>query len=196
MEISIEINIFVLMKQGGVLTILFFILIFSVKVNGQLVYYSTNGEVFFRSEAKLELIDAKSQKLEAMIDFQKKIFEFLIPINSFKGFNAELQREHFLDRYMESDKFPVATFTGKIIEDVDVSKPNEKTIRAKGKLIIHGVEQERIIKSKISVQGNGITILSVFSVPLKDHKIKVPRVVQDKIANEVLVQVKATLRRK
>ena len=76
MVISIEINIFVLMKQGGVLTILFFILIFSVKVNGQLVYYSTNGEVFFRSEAKLELIDAKSQKLEAMIDFQRKYLSF------------------------------------------------------------------------------------------------------------------------
>ncbi len=97
---------------------------------------------------------------------------------------------------MESDKFPVATFKGKIIEDVDLSKPTEITIRAKGKLTIHGIEQERIIKSKISVQGNVVSILSVFSVPLKDHKIKVPRVVQEKIANEVLVQVKATLKRK
>ena len=34
------------------------------------------AKCFFRSEAKLELIDAKSQKLEAAIDFQKKIFEF------------------------------------------------------------------------------------------------------------------------
>ena len=142
------------------------------------------------------MIDAKSQKLEAIVDFQKKTFEFLIPINSFKGFNAELQREHFLDRYMESDKFPVATFTGKIIEDVDSSKSSEITVRAKGKLTIHGVEQERISKSKITIQGNVVTVYSVFSVPLKDHKIKVPRVVQEKIANEVLVQVKAILRRK
>ena len=190
------INIFVLMKRGDRVIFIFFMLWISTTVKGQSVYSCTNGEVFFRSEAKLELIDAKSQKLEAIVDFQKKTFEFLIPINSFKGFNAELQREHFLDRYMESDKFAVATFKGKIIEDVDLSKPTEITIRAKGKLTIHGIEQERIIKSKISVQGNVVSILSVFSVPLKDHKIKVPRVVQEKIANEVLVQVKATLKRK
>ncbi len=191
-----RINIFVLMKQGGRLLLMIFLFCLPDTVIGQSVYSCTNGEVFFRSEAKLELIDAKSQKLEAIVDFQKKTFEFLIPINSFKGFNAELQREHFLDRYMESDKFPVATFTGKIIEDVDISKPSEITVRAKGKLTIHGVEQERIIKSKITIQGNVVTVYSVFSVPLKDHKIKVPRVVQEKIANEVLVQVKAILRRK
>ncbi|HMR46199.1 MAG TPA: YceI family protein [Bacteroidia bacterium] len=191
-----RINIFVLMKRGGRLLLMIFLFCLPDTVNGQSVYSCTNGEVFFRSEAKLELIDAKSQKLEAIVDFQKKTFEFLIPINSFKGFNAELQREHFLDRYMESDKFPVATFTGKIIEDVDISKPREITVRAKGKLTIHGVEQERIIKSKISIEGNAVTVYSVFSVPLKDHKIKVPRVVQEKIANEVLVQVKAILGRK
>ena len=191
-----RINIFVLMKQGGRLLLMIFLFCLPDTVIGQSVYSCTNGEVFFRSEAKLELIDAKSQKLEAIVDFQKKTFEFLIPINSFKGFNAELQREHFLDRYMESDKFPVATFTGKIIEDVDISKPSEITVRAKGKLTIHGIEQERIIKSKITIQGNVVTVYSVFSVPLKDHKIKVPRVVQEKIANEVLVQVKAILRRK
>lgn len=191
-----RINIFVLMKQGGRLLLMIFLFCLPDTVIGQSVYSCTNGEVFFRSEAKLELIDAKSQKLEAIVDFQEKAFEFLIPINSFKGFNAELQREHFLDRYMESDKFPVATFTGKIIEDVDISKPSEITVRAKGKLTIHGIEQERIIKSKITIQGNVVTVYSVFSVPLKDHKIKVPRVVQEKIANEVLVQVKAILRRK
>ena len=191
-----RINIFVLMKQGGRLLLMIFLFCLPDTVIGQSVYSCTNGEVFFRSEAKLELIDAKSQKLEAIVDFQTKTFEFLIPINSFKGFNAELQREHFLDRYMESDKFPVATFTGKIIEDVDISKSSEITVRAKGKLTIHGVEQERIIKSKITIQGNVVTVYSVFSVPLKDHKIKVPRVVQEKIANEVLVQVKAILRRK
>lgn len=191
-----RINIFVLMKQGGRLLLMIFLFCLPDTVIGQSVYSCTNGEVFFRSEAKLELIDAKSQKLEAIVDFQKKTFEFLIPINSFKGFNAELQREHFLDRYMESDKFPVATFTGKIIEDVDISKSSEITVRAKGKLTIHGIEQERIIKSKITIQGNVVTVYSVFSVPLKDHKIKVPRVVQEKIANEVLVQVKAILRRK
>ena len=69
-----RINIFVLMKQGGRLLLMIFLFCLPDTVIGQSVYSCTNGEVFFRSEAKLELIDAKSQKLEAIVDFQKKTF--------------------------------------------------------------------------------------------------------------------------
>ena len=95
---------------------------------------------------------------------------------------------------MESDKFQQHS-QARLLKMLIFLNPM-KTIRAKGKLIIHGVEQERIIKSKNFCSGKWHNYFICFSVPLKDHKIKVPRVVQDKIANEVLVQVKATLRRK
>ena len=93
---------------------------------------------------------------------------------------------------MESSRYPNATFTGKIIENVDFSKEGVYTVRAKGKLTIHGVAQERILKSRVDVKGGGFSIRSYFTVILEEHNISVPKIVYQKIAEEIQVQVKAT----
>jgi len=61
-----------------------------------------------------------------------------------------LQKEHFNENYLESDKYPEASFKGKIIEDIDLDKDGEYEVRAKGELTIHGIMQERIIKANIN----------------------------------------------
>jgi hypothetical protein len=94
---------------------------------------------------------------------------------------------------MESDKYPTATFSGKIIEDADLSVPGTYTIRTKGKLSIHGVEQERIIKSRVMVGPKTILIESDFTVLLSEHNISIPKIVHQKIAEEIKVSVSATL---
>ena len=66
-------------------------------------------------------------------------------------------------------------------------------MRAKGKLSIHGLEQERIINTRIKTQNGKFLIRSEFIVPLADHSIKIPRVVYDKLSPEINVQVDALL---
>ena len=75
---------------------------------------------------------------------------FLFQFVPLMGLTIPLQKDHFNENYLESTKYPNATFTGKIIENVDLSVDGVYTIRAKGKLNIHGIEQERILKSRIS----------------------------------------------
>ena len=94
---------------------------------------------------------------------------------------------------MESDKYPEASFKGKIIEDVDLSVDGTYQVRTKGILTIHNVPQERIIQSDITVKKNIITIHSAFTVLLSDHNIPIPMVVNQKLANEIKVEVNATL---
>jgi hypothetical protein len=43
-------------------------------------------------------------------------------MQTFEGFNSALQREHFNENYIESNRFPDASFNGKIIEDIDFAK--------------------------------------------------------------------------
>lgn len=93
---------------------------------------------------------------------------------------------------MESDKYPYASFSGKIIEDVDLSVDGNYELRAKGNLIIHNVLQERIIKSNVMVKNHIITVNSGFTVLLSDHNIPIPKVVYQKLADEIKVEVKAT----
>jgi polyisoprenoid-binding protein YceI len=173
---------------------LIFIFAGSASINPQTsIYTSNNGIIKFKSEAPLELINASSRELKGAVDISKNTFAFRIRIKSFEGFNSPLQKEHFNENYMESEKYPEATFSGKIIETIDYAQKGKYTVRAKGKLVIHGVEQERIIKSEMDVQNTFIKITSNFTVLLSDYNIPIPRVVKEKLANEISIIINTEL---
>lgn len=156
------------------------------------IYSSDNGSVTFSSDAPLEMIQAQSSELKGVIDAQKRTFAFSVILTSFEGFNSPLQREHFNETYLESERYPKASFIGKIIENADLTKPGNYTIRTKGILSIHGVEQERIIRSTVrSSKEKGLEIQSSFTILLDDHDIRIPKVVNQKIAQEIAVRVEA-----
>jgi hypothetical protein len=156
-------------------------------------YSVQKGEIKFASKAQLELIQAASDKVQGLLDPATHLFAFNVDIKSFRGFNSELQREHFNEKYLESDKYPKAKFSGKIIEQVDLTANNVFEVRAKGDLEIHGVKQNRIIKSRIVIKDGIVTIESSFIVPLADHDIAIPNIVSQKIATEIEVEFKATM---
>jgi hypothetical protein len=179
------------------LFIIFFIISSSVySQSTEDVFFTRSGKISFKSDAPLELITASSSEVRGVIDIKKNNFAFSVPVKSFQGFNSPLQKEHFNENYMESDKFPTATFSGKIIEDIDFTTEGNYTIRAKGILTVHGVEQERIIKSDININNGIIQIQSKFIVLLEEHNIKIPKIVFQKIAPEIQVEINAQLAKK
>ncbi|MDX1905604.1 MAG: YceI family protein [Bacteroidia bacterium] len=152
------------------------------------------GQVTFRSEAPLELISASSNELKGVIDAQTRTFAFSVMIRSFQGFNSPLQQEHFNENYLESNQYPKATFSGKIIEDIDFTQPGTYTLRTKGILTIHGVAQERIIRAVVTVSGGVMRVNAPFTVALIDHQIAIPKIVRQKIAEVISVTVQADMR--
>ncbi|GAB2838466.1 YceI family protein [Ferruginibacter profundus] len=181
-----------MLKRLAILLPLLLLLSFST----QLDFKVSTGSIAFRSDASLELIKAQSNELKGLFLADKKQFAFIVNMKSFKGFNSPLQQEHFNENYLESNKYPTASFEGKIIEDVDVSKDGVYAVRAKGNLSIHGVVQERIIKSELTVKDGNISIRSNFTVLLADHNIPIPKVVHEKLASEIKVDIKADLIKK
>jgi hypothetical protein len=169
------------------------LLVISSFLQAQGIYKTDKGKVDFKSDAAQELIRANSDKLFGAIDSEKKTFSFVVKITSFEGFNVGLQKEHFNENYMESDKFKNASFSGKIIEDIDFSKPGKYQVRAKGNFNVHGIEQERIIKCNLVVTANSVKVDTEFTVLLDDHQIRVPRVVYEKVATEISVVINAEL---
>jgi len=148
-----------------------------------------NGKVSFLSEAPLELIKAKSDKLKGAINKAEHTFAFAVDIHSFIGFNSDLQREHFHENYMQTEKLPLATFYGKFIEPVDFNSNGTYVVRAKGMFSLHGIQKERIIKGVIVVNNESVDVNAVFSVRLEDHDIKVPKIVYEKIAQDIRVEI-------
>jgi polyisoprenoid-binding protein YceI len=159
-------------------------------------FFTSTGTISFTSNAPLEIIKASSDKMKGLIDESKKTFAFRVAYQTFEGFNSSLQRDHFNEKYVESEKYPEAIFDGTIAEEIDFSKNGTFTVNAKGKLNIHGVEKDRIIKSTVTVTNGMVHIESKFNVLLADHNIRIPKIVTQKIATEIVVEVKADLKKK
>ena len=97
--------------------IIFFIFIsFTIHVNAQ-VFKSNAGSVSFFSEAPLENIDATSNNIVSVINTSTNEIVFLVPISTFQ-FKKKLMQEHFNENYVESDKYPKASFNGSWTGDI------------------------------------------------------------------------------
>jgi len=153
------------------------------------IFMVSKSLVEFTSDAPLELIQAKSVELQGALKESDRSFVFRIPMKSFQGFNSSLQQTHFNENYIESGKYPNTIFEGKIIEEISFNEPVTYSVRGKGKFTCHGISQERIIKCKLVISPNQIKITSDFTVLLDDHDIKIPSVVNQKIAEEIEVHM-------
>lgn len=165
------------------------VLILSSAAEGQTIYVCENGSVDFISDAPLEMIQASSDKLVGALNIEDRSFSFRIPTKSFEGFNSSLQKTHFNQDYMESDRYPNSTFKGKIIEEIDLTQPGNYSIRAKGTMTIHGVGIDRIIRCNLNTGSNRIEVKSDFTIFLEDQNITIPSIVNKKIAEEIYVGI-------
>ena len=182
--------------MGRITVFIFLMFLTPAKSFSQEIYMTKTGTVQFLSNAPLELIQAVSAELQGAINMDDNTFAFIIDNKSFKGFNSPLQQEHFYENYMQVQDFPTSTFEGKIIEKLELPSGVEQTVRAKGILSIHGVEQERIIKGTLIKSGDKILLKADFTIPLEEHNIKIPKVVYQKIAEIIDVKLEAELIRK
>ena len=152
-------------------------------------FNTRNGNAYFLSDAPLEMISATSESLIGVLSVEDRRFSFSIPVNTFEGFNSALQQTHFNEDYLETDVYPHATFKGKIIEEVDLGIAGQYRIRAKGKLNIHGLDNDRIIRCDVSVEAGRIIVKAKFTVFLDNHDIKIPSIVNQKITEEIQVEI-------
>ena len=149
-------------------------------------YKSSEGEIKFYSEELLEDITAINKKVNSVFDSESGQIVFSIPMTDF-NFEKSLMQEHFNEKYIESDKFPKSTFKGKITGyEVDRRNPNAF---AEGELEIHGVKQNIKVPGSLDFVDDKVVIHSVFIVKLIDYNIKVPKLMFQKIAEEIEVTV-------
>lgn len=157
------------------------------------IYKIGLSKISFHSLAPKEIISATSKQLKGIVNFEKGTFIFKVKMNSFEGFNNAVQREHFNENYVESVIYPEATFSGKIIETIDLNKNQNLKIRSKGKFILHGVSKECIIIVLLKINNQKIIVSSEFTINLQEYNIKIPKVVYNKLAPEIAINLNAEL---
>lgn len=150
-------------------------------------YVLSEGVITFFSEATLENIKAENKHTTSAFDVTTGEIAFAVPNNQFQ-FEKKLMQQHFNEKYMESEKYPRSTFSGKL-EGFDVSKSGEQRVKAVGKLFIHGVTQSVEIPGVLEVSTQGVSMKSTFMIKLADYKIKIPQILWQNIAEQVEVTV-------
>ena len=164
----------------------------NLKSFGQGKYLDKSCDVSFYSHTPIEDIEAKNSSALAVLDAQNGTVEFGVLIKAFQ-FEKALMQEHFNENYMESEKFPKATFKGQIknMSDINLKADGSYTADISGTMTIHGVSKEITSKATIVVKGDNINAKSDFVVSPEDYDIEIPGVVKEKIAKEIKVNVNA-----
>lgn len=151
-------------------------------------YITRNGLIGFYSKMPLEDIKAENNQVYAVIDAAKKNLAFTLLVKGFL-FEKALMQEHFNENYIESDKYPKATFTGAYVGEVTTAKDGVYNVTVKGNLTMHGVTKAIEAPGTMEVKGGKILGRSSFKLKPEDYNITIPSVVRDKIAKEMSVNV-------
>jgi len=156
-------------------------------------YKTSKGEIEFNASTPLEDIHAVNKVVNAILKIENGDFASVLLMKDF-NFKRSLMQEHFNENYVESETYPKAYFSGKIqnfnAEELS-SAPREYYVD--GKLTIHGITKAFSTKAKISNGSKGIKMVAGFIVKPEEYKIKVPKLLFKKIAQEVQVDINFTL---
>ena len=154
--------------------------------------FTKTGEISFLSDAPVEKIEAVNHKASSVVDTETGAMQWSVLIKAF-SFEKSLMEEHFNENYMESSKYPKATFKGKVdnYNEIDFKKSGKHEARISGVLEIHGVANEVSTKGSFVVSDSGVIGTCEFTVLLADYNIQIPSVVVDNISNTVKITVKA-----
>lgn len=109
-------------------------------------------------------------------------------INAFQ-FKIALMQEHFNENYMDSHKYPKATFRGKVIGFYFFDAGVKKDYSLTGELTIRGVKKQINTTASVILLDDKIKITSNFIVKASDFNIDIPSIVRKKIAERINILI-------
>ena len=176
------------LRMKALILVISSILISWSSSQAQTIFITDSSHVSFFSATPVEDIDAVNYASTSLLNVGKKEVAFRVPISGFQ-FEKPLMQEHFNENYLETGKYPTASFKGKLSDSLDLAKDTTYNVTATGMLTIHGVDRAQTFSGVIVTKDGKATLKSEFKVKLTDHKIKVPKVVFANIAEEIEVKV-------
>jgi polyisoprenoid-binding protein YceI len=168
--------------------LLLFLFLIRPAVSWSQLYSTRTGFIGFYSKTSLEDIKAENNQAYAVIDLGKKQLALAVLLKGFT-FTKELMQEHFNENYVESDKYPKASFTGSFSGDVNPAKDGEYKVTVTGNLSLHNATKPISAPATIEVKNGHLVGTTEFKVKPEDFNISIPGVVRDKIDKDITVKV-------
>ncbi|MEM0951126.1 MAG: YceI family protein [Cyanobacteria bacterium P01_H01_bin.74] len=166
--------------------------------------------VSFNSDAPIEVINGKTNDITGTIKLDDSFnfdsdhpfdISFSVNLNSVDT-GISLRNEHMRDNFLETKKYPYATYKATSIElkdkKPDLSKAQTVRLISKGILNVHGVKKERSIPLTVHYQPAtdarkaSVQVTGLFPIELEAHNINRPEALFVKLAEKVNVTVNTT----
>ena len=178
------------MKNIFTLLIAFSLVVFGFTNHSGGIYKSNTGNIGFFSHTAVEDIKADNHKVKTAFDATSGKMQFSVAIKDFK-FEKALMQEHFNEKYMESTKYPRSTFNGTIdnVSAIKFDTDGTYTSTVSGKLKIKDVTKQVSTTGTFVVKGGKVNAKATFNVNPEDYNVKIPRVVRDRISNNLKISV-------
>jgi polyisoprenoid-binding protein YceI len=164
------------------------------RAQAQSKYVTRAGHISFFSASIMEDIEARNDKVAAAFDLSTGQMAFSVPIHEFQ-FKRTLMQEHFNENYMESEKFPKATFSGQVLNAAQVLKQLPSTtqnVEVEGQLTMHGVTHKVLVNGTLQMRDGQLVAFAYFNIAPADFSIDIPLLVREHIAKSVSVRVNLT----
>jgi hypothetical protein len=161
---------------------------------GQAKYMTKTGLISFFSASIMEDIEARNNKVAAVLDLSTGQLAFAVPIREFQ-FKRTLMQEHFNENYMESDKYPKATFSGQVVNAAQVLKQlptAAQNVEVEGLMTLHGVAHKVAVSGTLQLRDGQLVVFAYFNIAPADYAIDIPLLVREHIAKSVSVRVNLT----
>lgn len=154
----------------------------------QSVFRSDSCSIRFFSRTPIENIEAVNHGGTSTISPPAYSIQFQVPVSDFR-FENKLMEKHFNSMYLHTDKFPFASFRGKLSDSLDLSKDTVYQTKAVGILKMHGMDHAGAFDGRVVSKDGKVYLNSTFRAQLEDFNIKVPGSVFMNIAQEIEIQV-------
>ena len=140
--------------------------------------------VKFLSEAPFENFEGITNNIDGFLYFENELtnnsqLHFEVDLRTIDT-GIGLRNRHMRDNYLETDKYPMAVYEGKIVDAEKIGDDKYK-VKVAGNMKIHGVSLEQNVEGTLEILGDEINIITDFIVKLTDHKIEVPSLMFMKI---------------
>ena len=136
---------------------------------------------------------AENKTAIAMVDTKAGTVAFEAQIKGF-SFSNPMMQDHFNGgRWMDSEKFPTSTFSGKITNLADIKWDKDGIYKGKveGDLTMHGITKPLSTEATFTVKGGKLMAEAAFSIKGADYGIGTAG---GKVAEEPKITVSADLK--
>ncbi len=149
-------------------------------------YITESGHISFFSSAPIEDIEAINNKVVSIFDSETGNLVFSVPIKEFE-FDKSLMKEHFNEKYLETEQYPKSTFNGRVQNYT--RKNGLQDVVAKGDLVIHGVKHMIEVPGTIEWDDTNVKIKAMFPIAVADYEVEIPSLLFSNIAEVVEVTI-------